>query len=307
MNFNKITFAIKKHSPEILTGVGIVGTIVSTVLACKATTKVQTIIDDKNKTLNDIKECVNNPEIDYNEEDEKKDLTITYAKTAKELVKLYAPSILLGSASIVSILGGHKIISNRYATVSAAYVALDTSYKEYRNRVSKRYGNEVEKEIKYNITEKEIEEKDEKGKKKKTVEKVSELNKDNLYLVSPYARFFDECSLYYTKDAEANKMFLISVQEKLNEQLRRKGYLYLNDAYQALGLQESKALAKAGWVYDETYNEGDNYIDFGIFNQTGNELIDEPKRRFVNKLERSALLDFNCLPDIYMIRTGRLS
>ena len=125
-----------------------------------------------------------------------------------------------------------------------------------------------------------VEEVDEKGKKKKKLEKVSKIDKENLYLVSPYARFFDECSLYYTKDSEANKLFLLSVQDKLNQKLKKKGYLYLNDVYQALGLQESKALSKAGWIYNEIDNEGDNYVDFGLYNQTGVESIDEPKRRF---------------------------
>ena len=299
MNLSKITYVIKKHSPEILTGVGIVGTIVSTVLACKASTKVPKIIEEKNVEIEEIKEKEDN--------NEKKELTIAYAKTAGELVKLYAPSVILGSASIASILGGHRIISKRYATVSAAYVALGTSYKEYRNRVAKRFGQDVEHEIKYDIQENQVEEVDEKGKKKKKLEIVSKIDKENLYLVSPYARFFDECSLYYTKDSEANKLFLLSVQDKLNQKLKKKGYLYLNDVYQALGLQESKALSKAGWIYNEIDNDGDNYVDFGLYSQTGVESIDEPKRRFANKLERSVLLDFNCLPDIYMLKTGRLS
>ena len=93
----KATFQVQKHSPEILMGVGIIGTIASTVLACKATTKVSKIIDEKNQQINNVHVCLEDNDVEYNEDDSKKDLTIIYAQTGLKLIKLYAPAIIIGT------------------------------------------------------------------------------------------------------------------------------------------------------------------------------------------------------------------
>lgn len=305
---NNMLFKIKKHSPEILMGTGIVGTVVSTVLACKATPKATKIIEEHNSNLAAIKTCKETVDIEYDKKTEQKDTLITYVNTSKSLIKLYAPSILLFGASVASILGGHKIISERYASMSAAYVALDSSYKGYRKKVAEKLGEAVEKELRYDVKQnkKDVEIVDEKtGEIKKKKENVKEIG-DNPSFTSPYARFFDESSPYWRKDPEANLMFLRGVQDDMNEKLKKKGHLYLNDVYQALGLQESRYKCKAGWIYDKN-SDGDDYVDFGIYDQEGNELNNEAKRRFVNGLEWSILLDFNCVPDIYASYSGGLS
>lgn len=305
---NNMLFKIKKHSPEILMGTGIVGTVVSTVLACKATPKATKIIEEHNSNLAAIKTCKETVDIEYDKKTEQKDTLITYVNTSKSLIKLYAPSVLLFGASVASILGGHKIISKRYASMSAAYVALDSSYKGYRKKVAEKLGEAVEKELRYDVKQnkKDVEIVDEEtGEIKKKKENVKEIG-DNPSFTSPYARFFDESSPYWRKDPEANLMFLRGVQDDMNEKLKKKGHLYLNDVYQALGLQESRYKCKAGWIYDKN-SDGDDYVDFGIYDQEGNETNNEAKRRFVNGLEWSVLLDFNCVPDIYASYSGGLS
>lgn len=313
---SKIGFQIKKHSPEILMGTGIVGTVVSTVLACKATPKAVKVIEEHNSTMAAIKSCkekslIPSPSgesIEYTKKMEEQDIIKTYAVTAKDLAKIYAPSVILFGASVASILGGHHIINKRYASMTAAYVALDASYKGYRKKVADKLGEAAEKELRYDVktNKKDVEVVDtETGELKKKKENVKEVG-DNPSFTSPYARFFDESSPYWRKDPEANLMFLRGVQDNLNEKLKKKGHLYLNDVYQALGLQESKVKCKAGWIYDKN-SDGDDYIDFGIYDQNGDKLKDEAKRRFVNGLEWSILLDFNCVPDIYASYAGGLS
>jgi len=303
---NDIGYQIKKHSPEILMWIGIAGTVGSTVIACKATSKAKKTLEEHNSTIASIKSIEADP---MTTEDDKKalkkDVTKTYLNTTKEIAKIYGPSILLGGASIASILGGHRIISKRYASMSAAYVALDSTFSGYRKKVAAKLGEQVEKELRYDIKKEKIDtgERDENGKKvKKEVQTIG----DNPSYISPYARFFDELSPYWRKDAEANLMFLRGAQDAMNEKLKRNGHLYLNDVYQALGLQESHIKNRAGWIYDKN-SEGDNYVDFGIYEQIGNPTHDEPKRAFVNGLEKSILLDFNCVPDIYADYAGGLS
>ena len=149
---------LKKHSPEILIGLGIVGTITSTVMACKASTKASEILENTKNDLAKVREVANNPEYadTYTEKDYKKDLTIVYTKTGLELVKLYAPAVLLGTASIASILTGHGVLRKRFVELSAAYTAVDTAFKEYRGRVVDRFGKDLDRELKYNIKNNEI-------------------------------------------------------------------------------------------------------------------------------------------------------
>lgn len=291
--FHKFGFQMKKHSPAILIGAGIVGVVASTVLACKATTKLEGILEESKEQVEKIRECMNDEELaasgKYTEKDGKKDLTIVYTQTGFKLIKLYAPAVLLGTLSVASIIGSHTILNKRNAAISAAYAVVDKNFKEYRKNVKNRFGDKVDFELRHNIKAEQIEtvETDEKGKeniKKETIE-LADYKKDQY---SDYAIFFDELNPNWCRDSEYNKMFLKITEKHANDRLRLNGYLYLNEVYEMLGHPKTKAGQIVGWVYDEKNPVGDNYVDFGIY--------DINKRRaqeFVNGYERSILLDFN--------------
>lgn len=292
---HKVGFQIKKHSPEILVVTGVVGTVVSAVMACKATTKVSTIMDKTKSNIDTIHECVNNPELaeEYTEEDSKKDLVIVYAQTGLELAKLYGPSVILGAASITSILAGHNILRKRNLALAAAYQVVDTGFKQYRGRVVERLGEQMDKELQYDIKAKEVEEivVDKKG-KEKTVTKTIEVA-NPIAAQSPYTVCFDETCTGWQRDAEANKFFLLRQQDYANEKLKARGYLFLNEVYDMIGARRTRAGQVVGWVYDESNPIGDNYIDFGIY-----DIHSEASRNFVNGLEKSIWLSFNVDGDI---------
>lgn len=299
---NNMGLQVKKYSPEILMVAGIVGTVTSAVLACKATLKVNNILEEKKETVENIHKCLEDKDIDYTEEDSKKDLTILYSQTGVKLVKLYAPSILLGGLSIASIVMGQNILKKRNIAIMAAYTAVDTGFKRYRKNVVDRFGEQVDKELRYNIKAKEVEKtiKDEKGKEKKVKEIEYTIDGNPLRNVSEYAKFFDEwTSTEHHKDSEYNLMFLRRQQDYANEVLKAKGHLFLNDVYEMLGIPKTKAGQVVGWIYNEENPNGDNYVDFGIYEMTGVERYDERKRAFVNGYERNILLDFNVDGVIY--------
>lgn len=102
---------------------------------------------------------------------------------------------------------------------------------------------------------------------------------------SPYARVFDEECLGWTRDAEMNRLFLLRQQEFANEKLQQRGYLFLNEVYDMLGLSRTKVGQCVGWCYDLSNRYGDNYVDFGIY--------DVRNRWFVNGQEKTIVLDFN--------------
>ena len=286
---NKVGFTIKKHSPEILAVAGGVGVVASAVMACKATLKVNDILDDAKNTVEKIHEVREMPEMvdKYTEEDGKKDLAIAYIQTGVKLIKLYGPSVLLGAASLGCIFTSHKILRKRNMALAAAYATVDRGFKEYRNRVVERFGKELDRELKYNIRAKEIEEVvvNEDG-TQTSVENTVEAVDPNVY--SEYARFYDDGCLGWSKSSEDNLYFLKCQQNHANELLQAKGHLFLNEVYDMLGIPRTKAGQVVGWVYDKDNCTGDNFVDFGIY-----DLYNERARAFVNGHERTILLDFN--------------
>ena len=287
--YNGVKGKVEKHSPEILMGVGVAGVITTTVMACRATMKLDDILVEAAETREKIKEVAENPayEDKYTEEDAKKDLVINYTQTAAKVAKLYAPAVAVGVISVGCLLGSHDILRKRNAALSAAYLTVDKSFKEYKQRVIDRVGEEVEKEIRYGIKAEEIIETvtDEEGNETTVSETVKTMNPT---LYSDYARFFDEASPCWQNDPEYNLMFLRAQQQYANDLLRAKGRLFLNDVYDMLGIEKTKAGQIVGWVYDRENPNGDNFVDFGIY-----DMSKERVRAFVNGYETNILLDFN--------------
>ena len=287
--YKKVELKAIKHSPEILAGVGVVGVVGSLVMACKATTKLSDILEESKEQLDKIKEVAADPayEEKYSQDDAKKDTTITYVQTAMKVTKLYAPSVILCASSLGCLLASNNILKKRNAALSAAYMTVDKSFKEYRKRVADRFGEEVEKEIRYNIKAEEITKVDEDGNEVTETVKVMDGTDDpNSY--SDYARFFDESCAAWQNDAEYNLTFLKAQQQYANDLLKAKGRLFLNEVYRMLGIDETKAGQVVGWVYNPDNPTGDNFVDFGIYNMQR-----ERVRAFVNGYEPNILLDFN--------------
>lgn len=287
---NRVGFKVKKHSPEILIAAGVVGTVTSAVMACKATTKLNDILEESKDAIEQIHYATENPEElpkEYTEEDGKKDLAIVYTQTAVKVVKLYGPAVALGALSITAILTSNNILRKRNIALAAAYTAVDKSFKEYRGRVVERFGKELDHELRYNIKAKEIEETvtNEDGTESVTKKTV---NVSGLDAYSDYAKFFDESCVGWSKDPEQNLFFLKRQQDYANEKLKSNGYLFLNDVYDMIGIQRTKAGQCVGWIYDEKNPIGDNFVDFGMY-----DTYKEGCRNFVNGYERSILLDFN--------------
>ena len=279
----------KKYSPEILVVAGVIGVGVSMVMACKATTKANDILEDTKAAVDAVHKCAEDPDLSkkYTEEDKKKDLVVVYAQTGVKFAKLYGPSVAMCALSIGCILKSHDIMSKRNAALAAAYAAVDTGFKEYRNRVVERFGKDMDQELRYNIKAKEVEETvvDAEGNETTTTTAVNTVD-PNSY--SDYSRFYDESCTGWVKDPESNLLFLKMQQNYANERLQRKGHLFLNEVYDMLGIPRTKAGNIVGWYYDEKNPVGDNFVDFGLYNQES-----ERVRAFVNGYERVILLDFN--------------
>lgn len=297
-SFHKVGFSLKKHSPEILVATGVVGVVTSTVMACKATTKVNDIVDEAKETIDKIHDSVGkglhtSDGEEYTEEVANKDLSIVYVQTGLKIAKLYAPSVILGAASLACMIGSNRILRKRNVALAAALTNVATSFKEYRSRLVDKFGKDLDRELRFGIKAKQVEEKvvDEDGNETtvtKTVEVVDPNTAHSLYSV-----VFCEGNTGWTRNAELNKVFLIKQQNQANDKLRLNGVLTLNEVYDMVGAPRTAYGQLAGWVWSEDGSIGDNFVDFGIFDVNNDKACD-----FVNGREKSIILDFNCIGNI---------
>lgn len=297
-SFHKIGFKFKKHSPEILAVTGVVGIVTSAVMACKATTKVNDIVNEAKETVDKIHESVGkglhtSDGEEYTEEVAKKDLTIVYAQTGLKFVKLYGSSVALGIVSIACLLGSNHILRKRNLALAAALTNVATSFKEYRGRLVDRFGKDVDRELRFGIKAKEVEETvvDKDGNETtvtKTVEVVDPNTAHSLYSI-----VFCEGNTGWTRNAELNKVFLIQQQNWANDKLKMNGVLTLNEVYDMVGAPRTAYGQIAGWVWTEDGTIGDNFVDFGLFDVNNEKACD-----FINGREKSIILDFNCIGNI---------
>ena len=280
----------QKNSPAVLFGAGVIGVVTTTVLACKATLQVETVLDKAQKDLANIDEVIANKTAEkvgmtYSEKDAKKDKAYVYIRTGVALGKLYAPALICGVGSVAALAGAQHILNKRNAALTAAYTTLKRSYDNYRDRVCAEVGREKEADIYRDIQEEEVV--DEQTGKKKTVKRVG---KDGL---SIYARLFDENSTSWSRAPEYNITYLRCQQTYANQLLQSRGHVFLNEIYDALGLPRSAEGAVVGWIKGS--KDGDDYIDFGIFDDP----VDERIYDFMVGNEGGIWVDFNVDGIIY--------
>lgn len=286
----KINNVMKANTPELMIFGGIVGLVVAGGLACKATLKSKEVIDEHNECLEDVKN-----DVDISEEEKKKIVTTQYVITTKELVKNYAPAVLLGTASATLIIAANNEQRKRQAYLISAYTAVDSAFKKYRAAVIEEQGEEKDIQYRHGIVKRKIEEivtDEETGKEKKV--KSNPYVMPEGYDVSEYAKFFDESCPDWSKNPESNLLFLKLQESYATDKLKIQGHLFLNEVYDMIGIPRTEAGAVVGWLYDEKNPIGDNFVSFGIY-----DIKREKNRDFVNGYEPSILLDFNVDGVIY--------
>ena len=271
----------QKASPEALLAAGIVGMVGSTVLACRATLKMEMVMDEAQIKLNMAKTLEHD---DYSEKDRSRDVSLIYFQSSVKIARLYAPAIVLGGLSIYALTSSNRILTRRNVALTAAYGALEKGFNEYRGRVIEKYGEDQDRDFRYGSEVATIT--DEKGKKRDVIR----VGPDD---PSIYARFFDPVSPSWDRNPEYNMIFLKCQQNYANDLLKSRGHVFLNEVYDMLGLPRSQAGAVVGWVLSKN-GETDNFVNFGVFD--GKEQV---ARDFVNGREGAILLDFNVDGVIY--------
>lgn len=239
---------LRKYSPEILTGVGIAGGVASAVMGAKATLEVEPIVDEHREYVNLAKKN------SKTKDEESKALAYVYTKTTLKLGKLYGPAVSMGVGSIGCILSAHGIMRKRNAALVASYKVLETAFSEYRDRVREAVGEDEERNLYFGVKEREDDSKSGEG-------HISDLNRLDPNLYSPYSRRFEQGNHNWQANPEYNLLFLRCQQNYANDRLKARGHIFLNEVYDSLGLSRTSAGAVTGWVL----GHGDDFVDFGTY------------------------------------------
>lgn len=292
---NVTCFQLKKHSPTILVGVGLVSGLACTITACIATTKASEILGEAKTEIDDIQKVLNDPDIPtekYSDEDAKSDRRKVYVRTGLKLAKTYAVPAGLGVVSVCSVLGSTKILNDRNAAIAATLASTTLGFDKYRERLIKKFGDKgesLDKELRYGTEDVEIKETviGEDGKEKTVKRKVTVCKNSDEPLDLDYTRVFDWSNPYWKPDMNYNVMFINGRQTWCGLKLQANGHLFFNEALKACGFSKVKAGQIVGWLYDPDHNDrGDNGVDFRVHEAYGYD-------DHGNKLP-ILLLDFNC-------------
>lgn len=304
---------VAKNSPTILTVGGVVGIGVTIFLACRATLKAQKVVEDHHERREKVEEKFEKSE-DVTDKEYTRELAKVYGKTIADMTKLYTVPAVLGVASIVSILGGYKILSDRnvkltnsLAAVTAAYQQLDKFTKQYRKRVRDDAGKDKDLEYAYGVTKDKCETVSPEGKKENlkgtlhTKDGVSKKDISDFEKLNPYVAVFDERSREYKNSASMNLTTIKGQLNAWNDIAKARiaeakcGGAYpvitQNEVRRSLDLPETSAGAVTGW--DLASDDYDGFIDFGI-----NTITYPQNELFAEGRSTACVLEFNCTGNV---------
>ena len=288
-NGAKFIFQLKKHAPTIAVVGGALGTAAAGVWAVeKSVDEAPEVLAEVSATIEGVKK----------QELGNRALAKAYVMGGLKVAKVYVGPMIVEIASVGGILWGYRIINGRFVAMTATAAALErannvekANFARYRKALADKLGENFDDGIEYDLdipmnVEHRYFEYEDKETGEVTKEKAQmEFSTGVGDVISPYAVIFDETSSEWSTDPEYNKMTLLRIQQTCNDRLHSRGYLFLNEVYDELGLPSTRAGQLVGWID----GMGDSYVDFGMY-----DVQYVPNRsEFINNLEPSIILDFN--------------
>lgn len=302
--FRKTGYFIRKNAPAILTGASITLGGISVYEACKATLSTQEYKDEFIEERALLQEMFDSEDTNIPKNEQMKELAILYSKTGIKYLKKFGPAIVCGAASIGCNLASLNIMSVRNWVLATSLAGIQADFGQYRERVRDKYGEEIEDNLYYGVTQKKYSQTvidPETGKKKKE----NFIADEKAPWLSFYARLFDESNPNYTLDPYANRQFLMNTCRLANEILKQTGHMSLNELLKMLGwdpwsegIDVWRVGEQVGWIYDSDDTGSDSYIDIGIKEINA---VDIPKW-IEGTVARSIWLDFNCVPILVTLK-----
>ena len=227
MNVPKIVPFLKRSSPTILSVLGSVGVIATAIVASKNTIKAVDMMNQK-----------------YGVEEQQR---LKKAEVVNVCWKCYIPTAAIGSATILCIIGATVINERSQAALVSAYAMVNEAYQKYRKAATIIYGKDADEKIKAQVA------------------KDVYVSNDGLSLYAPNYKdgesmlFYDDFSERYFN---ATMAAVINAEYHINRNLQLRGYAYLNEFYEFLGIEDTKQGQMIGWSMHSIYDNGFSWLDF---------------------------------------------
>lgn len=248
----------KVHAPQILFVAGLGAVVSGTVLACKATLGVEKVLLDHEKDMLEIGHLEKRTAFNTDNATEKqlqRDRQHVTLRTTGRIMKLYAPAAVTMTVGIVCLTKSHRILTERNATLTAAYVGLQRFLEGYRGRVREKVGEAEEKELYYASTPVELVEDTPNGPKK--VFGSSPVGS------SPYSCVIDDSKKGVFQDSlDFNRQYVRIQERNLTDKLRAQGYLFLNDCYTRFDVSHTATGQICGWFVG--HDSSDDYVEITV-------------------------------------------
>ncbi len=272
----KSVLKFQAKSPQILFVAGVAGTIGTVVLSSRATLKANVVLQEHRTARADLEEWRDtSPTV--TEQQYKEVVVDQVRQTSIAFVKLYAPTAILGVASIAALTKSHNILVSRNNALAATVAGLHNLIANYRARVVADQGEQKDLEYLHGTIDKEITTTNSKGVEKTKVVKVLDPDGE-----TPYSVYYDAKNPTWDRDPGYNANFLQNQEKWANDQLQKHGHLFLNEVFDLLKFPRTEAGQVVGWIYD-TKDGADCVVDFG-FRKNG---------EFVAGFDPDVWLDFN--------------
>lgn len=216
-SFLSLKTAIKKHSPEILTGIGIAGMITTTVMAVRATPKALILIEERKEEIGAEK--------------------LEAMDMVKTAWACYIPAAITGTLSVACLIGASSVNARRNAALATAYTLSESALKDYQGKVIEMFGEKKNEAVKDAIA-------------KDKVEKNPVVTSEVIITEKGNTLCYDAISgRYFKSDIEKIK----KAECELNRQMLDDMYVSLNDFYYEIGLDSVKLGDELGWNVDSGY------------------------------------------------------
>ena len=216
-SFLSLKTAIKKHSPEILTGIGIAGMITTTVMAVRATPKALILIEERKEEIGAEK--------------------LEVMDMVKTTWMCYIPAAITGTLSVACLIGASSVNARRNAALATAYTLSESALKDYQGKVIEMFGEKKNEAVKDAVA-------------KDKVEKNPVVTREVIITEKGNTLCYDAISgRYFKSDIEKIK----KAECELNRQMLDDMYVSLNDFYYEIGLDSVKLGDELGWNVDSGY------------------------------------------------------
>jgi hypothetical protein len=226
----------------------VVGVVGATVLACKATLEVDSVLVSHEKKMLEIGRA------DLTEKSNEIERRRVTLQTTGRICRLYGPAVITMGLSVACLTKSHNIMRGRNAQLTAAYVGLQKFLESYRGRVRETVGEEKERDIYYASTPVELVQDTPNGPKKIFGSAPGQR--------SPYSQLFDEKNGNWQEAHDYNISFLRIKESLLTDKLRVQGSLMLNEVYDALDMPRTPTGAICGWMIG--HPDSDDFVEFNI-------------------------------------------